>query len=157
MTEWGVALLAAGSALAGSLVTGWFARSAGNRQAEAARHAGDRQADALLDTVRTTLQDQRDVRLLDLRRQTYAAFLEAAEAVLLTHRTGEGGSADRSALQRALATVLLEGPEEVADAARVLVTALGTGRAPDELVAAREDFLHRAREALNSARPLQGY
>ncbi|AEW95467.1 hypothetical protein SCATT_30960 [Streptantibioticus cattleyicolor NRRL 8057 = DSM 46488] len=70
MGEWGVALIAAGSALAGSLITGWFTGRAGSSQAAAARHAGDRQADALLDTVRATLGEQRTIRLLDLRRQT---------------------------------------------------------------------------------------
>ncbi|MGW6459925.1 hypothetical protein ACWF94_29025 [Streptomyces sp. NPDC055078] len=59
MSQWGIALIAAGSAVAGGAVTGWFTRSAGHRQAEAARHAGDRQADALLATVQATLDEQR--------------------------------------------------------------------------------------------------
>jgi hypothetical protein len=65
MGELGVALIAAGSAVAGSVVTGWFTRSAGQRQAAAAQHAGDRQADALLQTVRALsrhLQQPRQAR-----------------------------------------------------------------------------------------------
>ncbi|MCT7353050.1 hypothetical protein N4P33_12820 [Streptomyces sp. 15-116A] len=148
MTEWGVGLIAAGSALLGSLVTGWFTRSAGRRQAEAARHAGDRQADAVLDTVRMTLEEQRATRLLDGRRQAYVRFLEAAEATALTLRTGEGQPADRSQLHRALAAVLLEGPPETACAAGELVTRLRGSYTVDEVDEARRAFVEEAQKAL---------
>lgn len=148
MSDWGTALIAAGSALAGSLVTGWFTRAAGLRQAEAARHAGDRQADALLDTVREQLADQRAVRVRDVRRQTYVRFLDAAETAVLTARTGEGRAEDRTLLQRALGAVELEGPDEVARAARELTDGLHAGRSLDELERARRDFRGAAREAL---------
>ncbi|MEU0742218.1 hypothetical protein [Streptomyces sp. NPDC006134] len=151
MTEWGIAVLAAGSALLGSLVTGWFTRGAGHRQAEAARHAGDRQADALLETVRMTLEEQRAARLHEARRQTYARFLEAAEEALLARRTGEGQSTTRSALQRALGAVLLEGPEGVARSARDLVGLLAGSRSLDDLERARRDFVESAQEALGQA------
>ncbi|ARQ72007.1 hypothetical protein [Streptomyces marincola] len=153
MNEWGVALIAAGSALAGSAVTGLFAFRAGTRQAEAARHAGDRQADAVLDTVRMTLAEQRAVRVLDLRRQTYVAFLDAAEAVILSRRTGEGRAGDRADLHRALGSVSLEGPPDVARAAHALVDALRGNRAPDDLEAARLVFVEAARTALDGAGP----
>ena len=117
MSAWGAALLAAGSAVAGGAVTGWYARGAGVEQAEAARHAGDRQADALLDTVRMTLHEQAAVRVLDLRRQTYVRFLDAAGTALSAARTGAGAAGDPAALHRALAGVTLEGPAEVAGAA----------------------------------------
>jgi hypothetical protein len=153
--ESGIALIAAGSAIAGSVVTGWFAYRAGNRQAEAARHAGDRQADAVLHTVRMTLEEQRAVRLLDLRRQTYVQFLEAAEVVILAHRTGEGLSAgDRAALQRASGAVALEGPHEVAQAARDLVNRLRTSPSADELGYARRSFIDAAHTALGGPGPI---
>ncbi|MFF3947401.1 hypothetical protein ACFYYN_21580 [Streptomyces sp. NPDC001902] len=81
MSEWGIALIVAGSALAGSLITGWLTKNAGRRQAEAARHAGDRQADALLHTVQASLNEQRRARIEDQRRQAYTAFLKATEDV----------------------------------------------------------------------------
>jgi len=152
MSEWATALIAAGSALAGSLVTGWFTRTAGVRQAEAARHAGDRQADALLDTVREQLADQRAVRTGDLRRETYVRFLDAAETALLAMRTGDGAPGDRAALQRALGAVELQGPEEVAGRARELVERLYSGGyadySPDELERTRREFRDAARAAL---------
>ncbi|MFC8826981.1 hypothetical protein ACFT9I_16765 [Streptomyces sp. NPDC057137] len=153
MNEWGIALIAAGSALAGSLVTGWFARSAGMRQAEAAQHAGDRQADALLHTVRLTLQEQRAVRLLDLRRQTYVAFLEAAEAVALTNRTGIGLGGDGAALQRAFGAVALEGPAEVARAAGEVVDRLRRDDSPDDVERAKLAFIAAAQAALDPTVP----
>jgi hypothetical protein len=159
MSEWGLALVAAGSALAGGVITGWFARSAGarqadaarhagERQAEAARHAGERQADALLDTVRATLDEQRAVRVLEIRRQTYVQFLEAVEIVLLSHRTGVGTANDLPALQRAFGAVQLEGPEDVARIARELVDGLRTGRALVDLERARANLIAAAQVAL---------
>lgn len=149
MNEWGIALIAAGSALAGSLVTGWFSRSAGIRQAEAARHAGDRQADAALDTVRLTLREQRAVRVLDLRRQTYVAFLEAAEAAMLAGRTGIAMGGDSSALQRAFGAVTLEGPADVTRAAAEVVEGLRHGQSQDRVESAKSDFVSAARTALD--------
>ncbi|MFJ9851124.1 hypothetical protein [Streptomyces sp. NPDC101150] len=156
MGEWGIALIAAGAALAGSLVTGWYTRSAGTRQAEAARHAGDRQADALLETVRLTLQEQRAVRVLDLRRQTYVAFLEAAEVVMLTSRTGIGVSGDGAALQRAFGAVALEGPVEVARAAGEVVDGLRRQQSPDHLERAKREFVSAAQAALDLPAPGRG-
>ncbi len=153
MGEWGTALIAAASAVAGSIVTGWFAFRAGGRQADAARHAGDRQADAVLDTVRMTLAEQRAVRLLDLRRQTYVQFLGAAEAVFLARRTGEGSPGDRAALQRSLGALQLEGPAEVARTARELADALRAERSPDDIGRARLAFIEAARAALAGSGP----
>ena len=151
MSEWGIALIAAGAALAGSLVTGWFARAAGGRQADAARHAGDRQADAALATVRMTLADQRSIRLLDLRRGAYAEFLAAAEVLVLTRRTRVGDSGDLPALRRAFAAVLLEGPEAVSAPARGFVDLLSAGRGSlDDLDRERQGFITAAREALGT-------
>ncbi|MGW2509785.1 hypothetical protein ACWC0A_10200 [Streptomyces scopuliridis] len=149
MSEWGIALIAAGSALVGSLITGWFTRTASGRQAEAARHAGNRQADAVLDTVRATLEEQRAVRVLDLRRQTYVGFLECAEVVGLSRRTGHDQPGDRPALQRAFVAVLLEGPEDVSRAAQRLVDCLRGSPSPDDLDHARSEFIDAARGALS--------
>ncbi|MGW3163934.1 hypothetical protein ACWC9Q_13840 [Streptomyces sp. NPDC001142] len=153
MSELGIALIAAGAAIAGSVATGWFTRNAGIRQAEAARRAGERQADALLETVRMTLQEQAAVRVLDLRRQTYARFLEAAEARILTERTGRGREDDDGLLERVLGTVLLEGPAEVAAAAQDLVDRLRRHERPDDLVEAKLAFLSAARTALSPPPP----
>lgn len=152
MSEWGIALIAAGAALGGSMITGWYARVAGGRQAEAARHAGDRQADALLDTVRMTLEEQRAVRVLDLRRQTYLGFLEAAETAILTRRTGAGTEDERARLQRAFGALQLEGPADVARTGQELLDSLRREPATslDDLERAKRAFVAAAQAALNS-------
>jgi hypothetical protein len=150
MSEWAIALIAAGAAIGGSAVTGWYTRGAGIKQAEAARHAGDRQADALLDTVRMTLHEQAAVRVLDLRRQTYVRFLESAEVAIVANRTGIGSpQTDAAALQRALVGVTLEGPAEVARAAREVLDRLRRHGPPDDLERAKADFISAAQTALN--------
>ncbi|MFF6873158.1 hypothetical protein [Streptomyces sp. NPDC012450] len=74
MDEWKIALIGAGSAILGSLVTEFFAWRAGHRQAEGAETAGRAQA-ALIPTVQATLDEQQRARMEERRRQTYAAFL----------------------------------------------------------------------------------
>ncbi|WPB94399.1 hypothetical protein [Streptomyces malaysiensis] len=150
MSDWGIALIAAGSAIAGSVVTGWYTRSAGIRQAAAARHAGDRQADALLESVRMTLRAESGHREFALRRQTYAEFLEAAEARILTERNGRGQADDDVLLQRALSGVLLEGPPDAATAAQHLVDCLRRHERPDELKRAKLAFISVAQERCRS-------
>ncbi|WP_062213982.1 hypothetical protein [Streptomyces sp. NBRC 109706] len=137
MTEWGVALIAAGSALVASLISGIFARSAGRRQAA-----------AMLETVRITVEQQRRERALAARRATYLRFLDAAETVLLARRAGGGSAEDRAALQRAMGAVQLEGP--AATEAGALLEALRRERGLDELERARFAFIHAAREALRA-------
>ncbi|MCX4907721.1 hypothetical protein [Streptomyces sp. NBC_00878] len=160
MSDWGIALIAAGSAVAGSVVTGWYARSAGIRQAVAARHAGDRQADAmreqadaLLESVRMTLRAESGHREFALRRQTYAEFLGAAEARILTERNGRGQADDDVVLQRALGGVLLEGPPEAAAAAEHLVDCLRRRVTHDELKHAKLAFVSVAQECCRSRSP----
>ncbi|MFF2655585.1 hypothetical protein [Streptomyces sp. NPDC058045] len=149
MSEWGVALVAAGAALAGSAVTGWYTRNAGLRQADAARHAGDRQADALLESVRMTLWAEREGRSQEARRRIYAQFLGAAEERVLAERTGRArADTDPAALERALSEVVLEGPPEVADAARRVVDALRRHPGPDELRTVVGEFAEAARRRL---------
>lgn len=150
MSEWGIALIAAGSAIAGSVVTGWYGRSAGVRQAQAARHAGDRQADALLESVRLTVRAEAELRSLALRRQTYAEFLAAAEARILTERSGRGRPDDEVLLQTSLGGVVLEGPAEVAAAARHVVDCLRRHESPDDLNRAKLAFIEAARDAVNA-------
>ncbi|MCF1599534.1 hypothetical protein [Streptomyces muensis] len=146
MSDWGIALIAAGSAIAGSVVTGWYARGAGIRQAEAARHAGDRQAEALLESVRMTLSAEAGHREFARRRQVYAEFLGAAEARILTERTGRGHTDDDVLLQRALGHVLLEGPPDAAAAAQHLVDGLRRHERPGELASAKQAFVSVAQE-----------
>jgi hypothetical protein len=150
MSEWGIALIAAGSAIAGSVVTGWYSRSSGIRQAEAARHAGNRQADAVLESVRITIQAEAGLRALAQRRQTYAEFLGAAETRILTERTGRGHRDDEILLQKALGGVVLEGPAEVAAAAQHLVDCLRRHEAPDDLNQAKLAFVAAARESMQA-------
>ncbi|KAB8161292.1 hypothetical protein FH609_027520 [Streptomyces sp. 3MP-14] len=139
MTEWGVALIAAGSALLASLISGIFARSAGRRQAA-----------AMLETVRITVEQQRQERALAARRATYLRFLDAAETVLLARRVGGSTAEDRAALQRAMGAVQLEGPGPAVNEASALLEALRRERGLDELERARFAFIAAAREALRA-------
>ncbi|MFI0937363.1 hypothetical protein [Streptomyces sp. NPDC021020] len=149
MGEWGTALIAAGSAVAGSIVTGWYARIAGGEQARAARHAGDRQADATLEAVRLTLREQAAERALDVRRQAYVRLLDAAGSASAEERGGGAAApGSRAELQQALAAVELEGPADVSAAAAALAEALRRRKPPAEVEAARQSFLAAARAAL---------
>lgn len=115
MSEWVSAAIGAGSAVFGGVVTGWFTRSAGHRQADAAVHAGNRQADALIATVQATLDEQRYARTLDRRREVYAQFLDAMrQFTLLMSRDSD----DLLRVAHARNLVSLEGPPAVKDAAR---------------------------------------
>ncbi|MFF6903540.1 hypothetical protein [Streptomyces hydrogenans] len=111
MSEWGIALIAAGSAVAGSITTGFFAWKAGHRQAAAAEAAGQAQAAALVSTVQATLDEQRRARATDQRRQVYVEFLDAAQCCQI-NRTEDTGSR----LLRAESMVYVVGPEDVARA-----------------------------------------
>ncbi|MGW3913185.1 hypothetical protein ACWEBX_16960 [Streptomyces sp. NPDC005070] len=155
MSEWGVALIAAGSAVAGSIVTGWYTRSAGLRQAEAAKHAGERQADALLHTVQATLDEQRRARIDERRRQVYIEFLDVAESI------ERGNFSDVSPIVRALAAISLEGPESVLEGVEQVVDSFSQahearersdGQATQEANAyhhARDRFLEIAKRVLD--------
>lgn len=111
MSDWGIALIAAGSAILGSAVTGFFAWKAGHRQAAAAEAAGQAQAAALISTVQATLDEQRRARVLDQQRQVYVEFLDAAQCCQID-RTEETGSR----LLRAESMVYVVGPTAVATA-----------------------------------------
>ncbi|WP_224350527.1 hypothetical protein [Streptomyces olivaceus] len=157
-----IALIAAGAALAGSALTGWFTVLAGNRQAAAAKHAGDKQADAVLVTVQQTLDDQRAARQQDARRTAYATFLAAAE--LRADELGPGSRAVLAGVRRqsqdmaadldvALGLVELEGPSSVlAEAERVReLLRRGTGdpaRQRADFLGLRAQFISAAQGAL---------
>ncbi|MET8826504.1 hypothetical protein ABZX40_28255 [Streptomyces sp. NPDC004610] len=149
MSELAVALVAAGAALAGSVVTGWYARNAGIRQAEAARQAGERQAEALLESVRMTVRGADLQRAVALRRQIYAEFLGAAEARILVERTGRATGDEQGPLQRAYAGVVLEGPEQVAAAAQELLESLRRHETQDDLHRAKTAFVGEAKRAVS--------
>ncbi|MFB7654041.1 MULTISPECIES: hypothetical protein [unclassified Streptomyces] len=148
MGEWGIALLAAGAAIVGSVVTGWFSRGAGQRQAQAARDAADRQAEALLESVRMTLRGADGQRAIALRRQVYAEFLCAVETRILAERSGRGDGDEELLLQRAYAGVVLEGPEEVVAAARGFIDSLARHQALDRVQEARTAFIAAAQRAV---------
>ncbi|MFI0734993.1 hypothetical protein ACH4S9_39335 [Streptomyces sp. NPDC021225] len=156
-----LALIAAGSALAGSGLTGWFTILAGRRQAGAAQYAGDKQAEAVLRTVQQTLDEQRLARLQDARRAAYAAFLTAAEQK--AEELSPGGrivsTARRSDatidLYVALNLVELEGPPSVLEQA-VRVRSLLNRPASDRSMnhemyrRARAQFITASQEALKN-------
>ncbi|MFK4071854.1 hypothetical protein [Streptomyces sp. NPDC029674] len=130
MSDWGIALIAAGSAVLGSITTGWFTRSAG------------------IHSVQATLNDQRIARTLDRRRQTYARFLEAAQ-IIDQH---SGGNAEQVAeLNHAMAMVLLEGPSEVSGPMSEYYLALSAvlnGAEPPDLRDRHMEFIQAAKAAL---------
>jgi hypothetical protein len=103
------ALIAAGAAVSGGLVTGWFtvlaarrqagaaleaatrqaeaAWAAGQRQADAAWEAGQRQAEAQLDVARRTLGEQALAAQRAVRRTAYVTFLSRTDAARQTHES----------------------------------------------------------------------
>ncbi|MFD3991409.1 hypothetical protein [Streptomyces sp. NPDC058583] len=159
MSEWGIAILAAASAIAGSLVGGYFARGAGKRQASAAIAAAEHQVDALFSTVRDTLDEQSRARVVDARRQAYVQLLSAVDgyAMLLGARfvSRAPGAEDeaRIALRTALSLVDLEGPVEVSAAAKELADDLFDAPqdregVPMSVPEKRAVFMDAARQAL---------
>ncbi|WDM16526.1 hypothetical protein J3S85_36595 [Streptomyces lavenduligriseus] len=127
MGELGIALIAAGAALAGSALTGWFTIAAGRRQAAAARYAGDQQARAVIDTVNRTLDEQRAARVEEARRQVYTQFLMAFNEALHLLKPRNPPSARRNGLEKVNtlhSLVDLEGPENVRVAASAMREAL---------------------------------
>lgn len=107
MSDWGIAVIAAGSAIAGSITTGFFAWKAGHRQAAAAEAAGNAQAAALMSTVQATLDEQRRTRALEQRRQAYAELLTAG-SVWQT----EGSNENATRMMSTFGLVELEGPQK---------------------------------------------
>jgi hypothetical protein len=91
------------------------------------------------------------LRAVEVRRETYARFLEAAETVAHGRRAGTGRPDDRVALRRALVTVELEGPEEAARAARAVAAALRGTQPPEVAERARAAFVAAARRLLGGA------
>ncbi|MER5966803.1 hypothetical protein [Streptomyces sp. NPDC002057] len=163
MNEWGIALIAAGAAILGSAVTGFFAWKAGHRQAAAAETAGQAQANALISTVQATLDEQRKVRAAEQRRQTYAAMLAAATEWETGPQNHDPELA--TATQQAHALLRLEGPPEVAGAAERYMAAVWRTRIQPEagevdelpggafanLLSTRNAFIHAAQDAIENA------
>jgi hypothetical protein len=161
MGELGVALIAAGSALAGSALTGWFTIAAGRRQAAAARYAGDEQARAVIDTVNRTLDEQRAARAQDARRRVYSDFLTAFDHAhvlrgSVLHTTAEQVEATLK-LKMHEGLIDLEGPEDVRQAVGALQDALADlpsdSPAPpgarERIRPLRQAFLDVARQAIH--------
>ncbi|MEU5919754.1 hypothetical protein [Streptomyces sp. NPDC047141] len=134
MSEWGIALIAAGSAILGSIVTGFFAWKAGHRQAAAAESAGQAQAAALISTVQATLDEQHRARAVDRRLEVYKAFLTAADESRRPSAAGAQDGADPR-LTEAFSALQLVAPTPVAEAAgRYFFAVLSSlnSRDPDE-------------------------
>lgn len=160
MSDWGIALIAAGSAILGSAVTGFFAWKAGHRQAAAAEAAGQAQAAALISTVQATLDDQRRARAADRRRQVYAQFLAAVDEANLAAYPGSqhDALAVGARLFQAQGAVDLEGPTPMTEAAYSAVHTVSNLRAArnpaaeaeavEAISLARAVFIRAAQEAI---------
>ncbi|WP_051820217.1 hypothetical protein [Streptomyces flavochromogenes] len=160
MSEWGIALIAAGSAILGSITTGFFAWKAGHRQAEGAEAAGQAQAQALISTVQATLDEQRRVHALEHRRRVYIDYYTAVEEFYFTSTHGPLDAPDRlAALSRAVTArglVEMEGPQPVAEAAQALFLALVArawddtrpGPEDDSVPSSRVGYLDAVQEAM---------
>ncbi|MFD3336156.1 hypothetical protein ACFWV1_26435 [Streptomyces sp. NPDC058700] len=147
MSEWGIALIAAGSAILGSIVTGFFAWKAGHRQAAAAEAAGQAQAAALISTVQATLDEQRRARITERRRQAYLEMLLAARECQIS-RSAENAAKALKASEE----LSLEGPEVVYQAALRYARAAIAAPSSDSTnraEAARLAYLDATRRALN--------
>ncbi|MGI5457606.1 hypothetical protein ACQEWB_31440 [Streptomyces sp. CA-249302] len=148
MTPWQIVIVAVGSALAGGLVTSWFARPTSRLAAE-----GEEQPLAAVAPALAAIADgPRHERERDIERSAYVEFLVRVEAAF---RHAAPGSATPLAHQRAVGAALdilrLVGPNEVAEAAQRLAS-LATadhGRSPHEVEDARNVFLNAARSALH--------
>ncbi|MFE5937192.1 hypothetical protein ACFQ69_17580 [Streptomyces sp. NPDC056470] len=150
MSEWGIALIAAGSAILGSITTGFFAWKAGHRQAAAAEAAGQAQAQALIATVQATLDEQRRARADERRRHAYADFLDAAQ---IAHLTFNEDTMGRMASTESM--VHLEGPDSVGETAHLYLKVVGNlhaGRIEGDAVEdARLAYMEAALHALVEA------
>jgi hypothetical protein len=98
MSEWGIALIAAGSAILGSAVGGFFTWRAGHRQAAAAEAAGREQASALISTVQATLDEQRRARVEERQLRACAELLSAG----FDYQVGADGADGARLVQAAL-------------------------------------------------------
>ncbi|MFD3569380.1 hypothetical protein [Streptomyces sp. NPDC058667] len=160
MSEWGIALIAAGSAILGSIVTGFFAWKAGHRQAAAAEAAGQAQAAALISTVQATLDEQRRARSEERQLEAYKEFLTAADesrrpdAALAAIQNGLGPR-----LTEAFSALQLVAPKPVAEAAsgyfRSLLMATRAESLDDRSVLTSAGQRHRTR-FLAAARDIFG-
>ncbi|WP_189602121.1 hypothetical protein [Streptomyces lateritius] len=151
MSEWGIALIAAGSAILGSITTGFFALKAGHRQAEGAEKAGLAQANALIATVQATLDEQRRARADDRRRQVYAELLTAGSE-WQDSREADSGTRMVSAFGLVELEGPLEGPSDVVmaalrylDAVRQYARSAGN---PEVVVTTRTAYISAVRRAL---------
>ncbi|MEV5175054.1 hypothetical protein AB0L10_29130 [Streptomyces flaveolus] len=127
MGEWGIALIGAGSAIVGSLVTGWFT----------------------LSTARATLNDQHKARALDRRRAAYARFIESAHKIDIA---GSRDPGDLTELAHAIVMVELEGSRRVTEVATsyflCVTETLVTEVERDRIGLLQQEFLAAARDDL---------
>jgi hypothetical protein len=135
------ALIAAGSALGGSALTGWFTWGAAKRQADAAWAAGQRQADAAWAAGKS----QADA--------AWAAGLRQADAQLAVTQQSlsEQARAVERDVRRAAYVTFLGKAEFACQAMVTYQAAVGTSQGP----ARRQDFetaLNAIQEALNVVR-----
>nr|WBO81856.1 hypothetical protein SBE_005738 [Streptomyces sp. SBE_14.2] len=126
------ALVAAGAAIGGGALTGWFALAAAKRQAAAAWAAGERQAAAAweagrqqaaaawdagqiqataqLDVARRTLTEQNLASQRAVRRAAYVAFLSRTDSARLALEAWRNaiGTGDETARRREYDTAMAE-------------------------------------------------
>ncbi|MGW1468467.1 hypothetical protein ACWCPT_29495 [Streptomyces sp. NPDC002308] len=138
MSEWVSALIGAGSAVAGGIVTGWYSRAAGFRQAEAAETAANRQVEALLESTRKSLGAASEAAKRQEQREAYLALLNAVDQSLDLLPTVAGEMPDQQTVARM---------EEVTNRIRAAVTLVDVV-GPDSVREAAEAMRASSREAL---------
>lgn len=138
MSEWVSALIGAGSAVAGGIVTGWYSRAAGFRQAEAAETAANRQVEALLESTRKSLGAASEAAKRQEQREAYLALLNAVDQSLDLNSAVAGEMPDQQTVARM---------EEVTNRIRAAVTLVDVV-GPDSVRRAAEDMRDSSRVAL---------
>ncbi|MFJ1827442.1 hypothetical protein [Streptomyces sp. NPDC088178] len=129
-SEWVSALIGAGAAVVGGIVTGWFSRAAGFRQAEAAVEAANRQVEALLETTQGSLLAASAAAKRQEQREAYLALLNAVDRSLdlnskvtqgqLDHQTIEKMEEVTNQVRAAVTVVDVVGPDAVREAAEAI-------------------------------------
>ncbi|MFC8008680.1 hypothetical protein [Streptomyces cinereoruber] len=153
MSELQIALIAAGSAVAGGFVTGFFAWRAGHRQAAAAEAAGRAQAGALISTVQATLDEQRQARIEERQLRACADLLSAGFDYQISAE-----SPDAARLVQASADVEMTCPQPIRTSAVAYAQAISvfvdlhaeTNQIPDadDVVMTRTNFLAAIRQTI---------
>jgi hypothetical protein len=147
MDVWGIAIVAAGSAIAGGLSTFWFARPSACRspgQADAQLAAAALYPSVVRGSGRAEQQQE-------VRRSGYASFIERVDSAFAAAAVDGSVPLDqRRSVSHALDIISLIGPDDVVEAAQQVALLVNTdiGRSPGDVERARSALLTAARRAL---------